>query len=298
MNLLTPSFPRFSPFLVATMLTAGFLCLNPVTAVEVIDDDAMREYFQKGTEHLLKKGVFPDPKAFQKELAAATNSAPEITLANMATKSLSQDRLVDKCDNSVVMVGSLYNCGHCPNWHISCAGAVAIGKNGIFVTNYHVLEDEKGLNEAIAIMTKDRRIFPVTRVLAASKANDLAIFEAKGAKLRPLPLGTDPEIGETVHAIHHPRGRFFTYTQGVVSRHFIFNDNGTKVHRMAITADYAQGSSGSPILDDKGNLVGLVASTNTLDYKSTNEKRGYITQMVVKSCVPASSIMHAITVGE
>lgn len=55
---------------------------------------------------------------------------------------------------------------------------------------------------------------------------------------------------------------------------------------LEITADYAAGSSGSPIVNDKGQVVGIVSMTNTIKYP--NEARDV--QMVRKICVPSSAI--------
>jgi S1-C subfamily serine protease len=58
---------------------------------------------------------------------------------------------------------------------------------------------------------------------------------------------------------------------------------------MAITADYAKGSSGGPVLNARGEVVGMVSSTNSIYY--TREKgQNQNLQMVIKSCVPVGAI--------
>ena len=62
---------------------------------------------------------------------------------------------------------------------------------------------------------------------------------------------------------------------------------------MAITADFAKGSSGAPVLNTKGEVVGMVSAMNSVYYEddSTCPKN---LQMVVKNCVPARYILNLI----
>jgi S1-C subfamily serine protease len=55
---------------------------------------------------------------------------------------------------------------------------------------------------------------------------------------------------------------------------------------MAITADYAKGSSGAPVLDDTGSVVGIVSATNSIYYTPPQKNL----QMVIKSCIPVDAI--------
>ena len=286
--------PPLTFSLLAFPVVLGLVLFNGLLqAQEPVDDRELREYFSEKLEEMIADKKVVNPAKLWDQIEERTNGAPvKISLPSSATTELSRAGLYKRCDDSVVLVGRFYKCGHCPKWHISIAGAAAITRNGLFVTNHHVLERDDREVGAIGIMTRDRRVFSVSEILAANIEDDLAVFRVKGARVRPLPLGANPDVGETVHAIHHPGGRLFTYTEGVVSRHFISREEEhQRAHRMAVTADYARGSSGAPILDARGNLVGLISSTNTLGYPNKNQKvKGEITQMVVKSTIPVSSL--------
>ncbi len=57
---------------------------------------------------------------------------------------------------------------------------------------------------------------------------------------------------------------------------------------LEITADYGVGSSGGPVLDLSGNVVGMVSNTLAV-YADSKDKRSL--QMNFHHCVPAESIL-------
>jgi serine protease Do len=192
--------------------------------------------------------------------------------------------LYELCRPSSLIVARLYKCEHCTNWHSGSATGFPLTKDGVFATNYHVLEQTDG--KTLAVMDTEENVYPVTEVLAADKDSDVAIVRAKGAKFRPLPLGEPAKIGSNVHVISHPDGMFYYYSKGMVSLYDTMKGK-PRTQWMAISADYARGSSGAPVLNDSGEVVGMVASTVTIHYekrKMTNP------QMVVRLCAPVDAI--------
>ena len=68
---------------------------------------------------------------------------------------------------------------------------------------------------------------------------------------------------------------------------------------MGITADYAKGSSGAPVITEFGTVAGMVSTTrpvHTRPHAPANgekPKEGHV-QMVLKNCVPAAAILKLI----
>ena len=185
-------------------------------------------------------------------------------------------------------MGRLYNCGKCSKWHTSTASAFAIGKDGIIVTNYHVLEKDEG--EILGAMDYKGNVYSIANVLAASEEDDLAILKLRNAELTPMALGKPANVGSNVWVLSHPDRKMYMMTNGMVSRYNIVLVNKQKLgRRMSITADYAKGSSGAPVFNRKGQVVGVVSSTNSIYYNTENGKKENI-QMVVKNCIPVESI--------
>ena len=75
----------------------------------------------------------------------------------------------------------------------------------------------------------------------------------------------------------------------MVSRYNAFRENNRNVRRMSITADYAKGSSGAPVLNNNGEVIGVVSSTNSIYYNKVKGREENL-QMVVKNCIPINAL--------
>ena len=72
--------------------------------------------------------------------------------------------------------------------------------------------------------------------------------------------------GSSVGVLGHPGENFYVYTTGAVSRYSTNKNEDDKRERwMGLTAEYAGGSSGSPVLNRYGAVVGMAALTLTIE---------------------------------
>lgn len=239
-----------------------------LTAAPVIDDRALISGFEKDLGELADTGlplVLKEARATLEELSDRVVSLPEGCGAIEVDEEVG---LYASCMPAVVAVGTVYDCGHCDEWHL---GGFATGwiasADGVVVTNYHVVDKDN--DHLLGVMTADGRVFPVVEVLTGNKAGDVAVLriDTGGESLPWLRLSPGAQVGEKVGVISHPRRRLFVYTQGVVSRFHTMprrNADGEAPVFMSITADYAVGSSGGPVVNARGEVVGMVASTSTV----------------------------------
>lgn len=194
---------------------------------------------------------------------------------------------------SVVAIAQIYKCGKCSRWHGGSATGFIIRKDGLIVTNFHVV-GEGGKGDALGVMLADGRVFPIQSVLAADRLNDVAIVKIAADDLPALPIAPDVPIGGKVYCLSHPVQHFFTFTEGQVSGKFIEPEARGNVRQLAITADYAKGSSGGPILNENGAVVGMVRSTSSIYYNQEQGEDKNL-QMVWKLCVPSGAILDLMT---
>ena len=145
-------------------------------------------------------------------------------------------------------------------------GAFVIAEPGICVTSLHVAREKT--SRGFCAMTRDGRVFPVRAVLAFDPVNDLAILQLdlpSEVVLPVLPLARErAPIGTPVFVMSHPDDRFFLLSTGHVARHTLWRTDAGAEAFMTITADFAKGSSGCPVLNENGAVVGIVNNTESI----------------------------------
>jgi len=220
-------------------------------------------------------------------------ASPISTLAP-SNETIDPRELYATCRKSVVLVGRIAKCEKCDDWHANIASGFVIGRKGVVVTNHHVLAADSRA-EAVAVGTWDGQVLPIQKVLAASKANDLAVIKVDADDLVPLPVAPSAPVGTGVLVISHPMSHFYTMTTGIISGQFLRGQgrDAPARHEMTITADFAKGSSGAPVLDRTGAVVGIVRSTTPVYYEKEKDA-GKKIQMVWKYCIPSESLLRLL----
>ena len=131
-----------------------------------------------------------------------------------------------------------------------------ISKDGHVVTNYHVIRN----GSSAVIKLPNGAFFAVDGVLASDKDRDVAIIKAHGNDFRTLTLGDSDrlQVGEEVVAIGNPLSLESTVSNGIVSAIRTVEDEGGKF--VQITAPISPGSSGGPLFNMAGEVVGITTS--------------------------------------
>jgi len=128
-----------------------------------------------------------------------------------------------------------------------------ISQNGDVITNYHVIQ---GASSA-EIKTVDEKTYPITYIVAGDEPNDLIRLSVNipSQDVYPLSLSkTIPEVGERIIVYGSPLGLENTVSDGIVSAIREIPDYGRIIQ---ITAPISPGSSGSPVLNMQGEVIGI-----------------------------------------
>lgn len=216
----------------------------------------------------------------------------ELQLVHPGKRRLSAAQINEKYRAGVVVVAQPYLCGKCDRTHLQLASGFMLTPDGAFCTSHHIMNNRT--TQTMVIVTGDGRVAPVREVLAANANTDLLILRAEGSGYQPLPLATHAPIGSTVRIISHPNNRFYSLTEGIVSRHFALPRRRQAVSMLAVTADFAKGSSGAPVFNESGAVVASVNSTISSYYDTNEDGHQENLQMVFKNCVSARHVLELI----
>ena len=131
-----------------------------------------------------------------------------------------------------------------------------IREDGLVATNYHVIE---GSVEA-EVRLSDGTTLPMERIAAKDREGDLVFLKLRAEK-RSFPTlkftDTKIETGQAVVVIGSPLGFEGSISDGIISSIRETPDLGKVVQ---ITAPVSPGSSGSPVLNMKGEVVGVATA--------------------------------------
>lgn len=253
--------------------------LGRVICDEAIEAELIRagtEFFKTGRGASASNIVAP-PERGPVALRLPTPSRKTLTAAQVAARARA----------GTLVVAYLRLCKNCPNYHVVSGAGIVLTADGVIATCHHLVDDADA--RQFVVMTGEGRCFPVQKVLASSSTNDVVLLQLDtgGARLTPLPLEDDAPVGSRVFVLGHPESHYYTFTEGMVARHFTGQAETGVAEMLSITAEFAPGSSGCPVLNERGNVVGMADNIVRAGYDS---KKAHGASIVFKHCRPAAAL--------
>jgi S1-C subfamily serine protease len=158
----------------------------------------------------------------------------------------------------------------------SLGSGFVVDKAGHIVTNYHVIDGAKQVRVSFSNGASMK-----ATVQGSDPSSDLAVLkiDASSRALTPLPLGNSDAIavGDPVVAIGNPFGLDRTVTAGIVSaiQRAITAPNGYTIdHVIQTDAAINHGNSGGPLLNRRGEVIGVNSQIETGDNSVTSGNVG------------------------
>jgi S1-C subfamily serine protease len=140
-----------------------------------------------------------------------------------------------------------------------------VDKAGHIVTNYHVVRDAAEIRVSFSNQDTVK-----AKLVGVDPSTDLAVLEVEtdASALTPLPLGDSDtvRVGDPVVAIGNPFGLTRTATAGIVSalQRFITAPNRFAIdHVIQTDAPINKGNSGGPLLNARGEVIGVNTQIET-----------------------------------
>lgn len=138
---------------------------------------------------------------------------------------------------------------------VASGSGFVIRADGVIVTNLHVVEEGTSLEVELAT----GETFTDVYVLGTDDRRDLAVLKLPTSRLTSLEPG-DPRalaVGDAVYVMGNPMGLERTFSDGLVSAHRVLDG----VAYLQISAPISSGSSGGPVLNAAGEVVGVATAT-------------------------------------
>lgn len=181
------------------------------------------------------------------------DSGVQLSLAGTAGRALSASEIYDRVLPSVVYIESR-------RAHSYSGGTgIIVDTAGYVLTNYHIIDESTSIR---VMLLRDRSEYYDARVIGYDEEYDLAVLKIEADGLTAAPLGDSDRlrVGDTVYAIGHPMGYLYgSMTEGIVSA--LDRDSlRSGMSMIQTSAALNQGNSGGPLLNDRGQVVGIVSA--------------------------------------
>ncbi|MCK9362977.1 MAG: S1C family serine protease [Syntrophales bacterium] len=173
-----------------------------------------------------------------------------LTTASLSHAEMKTSQIVEKYSQSVVTIIAL----DVNNQPLSLGSGFFVNENGDIATNHHVLADC-----AKAIIKNNKgETGTILHILNYDPQLDLIIAKTSLKFTKPLPFGDSDTvtIGEDILAIGNPAGLEGTVSKGIISGVREVDD----IKFIQITAPISPGSSGGPVFDSAGKVIGIATA--------------------------------------
>jgi len=202
--------------------------------------------------HVVRKPVVPVVK---KPAKTHVVKKPVLPIFKVVKKPVEPDELLkapqvfERANPAVVLIKIKGRDGK----NIGQGSGFFVDGSGTLVTNFHVALAAGA--SSVEVHLVDKNIHRVDDVQAFSREMDLAILKIQMNNAAFVPLANAlPKVGARVFAVGNPLGLENTISDGIVSGIRPYDDNHSIVQT---TAAISPGSSGGPLLDDRGKVVGV-----------------------------------------
>ncbi|RYD72949.1 MAG: trypsin-like serine protease [Verrucomicrobiaceae bacterium] len=179
--------------------------------------------------------------------------------ASHSSETLSLEQLAKKAEQTVFKIEVMDSRGE----SLGFGTAFAISESGLLATNYHVIEHGRKFIARTTAGATHR----ISSVVRRNPTADLAILQMETSrKIQFLESGDSESLrtGTSIAVFGAPEGFSGTLTEGVISARRVDASMMKSLPNLGdliqISAPISSGSSGSPVLDSHGRVVGVVCA--------------------------------------
>ena len=204
---------------------------------------------------------------------------------NAPANELTGVEIAERADEATVLIGAAPT-----NLSEIGQGSGFLVHSNLIVTNFHVIKDasvrvykrsdqvQYNIKDGWVIAYKrvgQEKVHSIKSIRCADLNHDLAILEVLPTRVEPLHLGDSDTAkkGETVYVAGNPHGIEGTVSKGIISgqltspgpkfKAFKFIREGVEL--IQIDASISSGSSGGPVINDQGEVVGVATVGSVVD---------------------------------
>ena len=172
----------------------------------------------------------------------------------------------------------------------------AISSNGYIVTDNHVIKDA----DSVYVQSSDGKSYKA-KVVFSEPASDIAVLQITDSTFKTLgalPYSfkrAETDIGESVFTLGYPRDAM-VLGPGFLTASTGFNGTNTDSTAYQVSIPVNFGNSGGPLLDNKGNVIGIINAKQThVEGAAFAIKANYLLKAIQN--IPADSLKKPLSLN-
>ncbi|WP_395716234.1 redoxin domain-containing protein [Prosthecobacter sp.] len=238
----------------------------------------------------VKPGKYLDDAAVKEQIK---NPKPgPVALVTESTQSRASRDIARIARAGHLRIGWYFRCTRCDKMHLNMAGGYAVAPD-VVATAQHVIVPPSTLKEGwLVVADTENQMYSTSAILGVDEKADAALVRVVAGGLKPLPLRADVELGEPAYCFSDPLRHRGYFSAGIVNRLYSTDEKPDPAsQRLNVSTDWAQGSSGSAVLDEYGNVIGHVARIQTFN---SNPAPSTGTTLVMHEAIPAKTVLNLV----
>lgn len=180
-----------------------------------------------------------------------------------------------------------------------------ISADGNIVTNYHVIDGAT----KITVLDNNKKKYTCNKIVAYDSYKDLAIIDIDVKDHAFAKISYSYNTGDTIYTLGSSKGLEYTFADGLISTKSRKDETYKKdISYIQISAPISSGNSGGPLINTKGEVIGVNTWTKTdgqnlnfalpLNYLKTITHYNYTVAEFIKNSRPAYGIVKKATINE
>lgn len=185
-----------------------------------------------------------------------------LTTKEIVSKNLDSTVVINMYGNATITYGGFSFGNSKEESKLGTASGIVMSKDGYIITNAHVVlnENTNEVHTRIEVVLYSGATY-TAKVIGYDEDTDLAIIKVEANNLKPASFGNSDavSIGDRVVTIGNSGGLEWSASQGIISglKRDVYDETGYSIQCLQIDAVINPGNSGGPLLNNKGEVIGI-----------------------------------------
>ena len=242
-------------------------CLLGIIAVLLLENSANETSSASSDVSAASSEKFDGPEVSIQENSASNQVSGKAADGGLLTSEIVKNNLdstvvINLYSNATIQYGN-FSFGSSEEESLAgTASGIVLSEDGYLITNQHVVINEQTGEQfsRIEVQLYNGASYDA-KVIGADEDTDLAVIKINANGLKPATFGSSEsvELGDRIITIGNSGGLEWSVSEGILSgkKRDVYDKTGYDIQCLQIDAAINPGNSGGPLINNKGEVIGI-----------------------------------------